>query len=83
MAIFILILKYPYSVELVSGGRLYQAVTLPLPACDRSIQVQIHQKDIMLALKEKKARKLNLLAFEGTPKFGKKNTSLKPLRRNV
>ena len=37
----------------------------------------------MLALKEKKARKLNLLAFEGTPKFGKKNTSLKPLRRNV
>lgn len=26
----------------------------------------------MLALKEKKARKLNLLAFEGTPKFGKK-----------
>ena len=37
----------------------------------------------MLALKEKKARKLNLLAFEGTPKFGKKNASLKPLRRNV
>ena len=34
----------------------------------------------MLALKEKKARKLNLLAFEGTPKFGKKKYKPKTIK---